>query len=175
MFRQSIREYERVEALAPTDTNAPLHLAELFLKLGEYTNALASAERALKLAPADPHVLVTKGLSLVYLHRFYQAIPPLDEVLNAQTDNPDARIARGLAYLNMGKLLAAREDYQRAAQAAPNAYPAYFGLAEIAHRRRENSETIKNCELYLSHAPNEGAEAEQIKVWLQESKNPAKN
>jgi tetratricopeptide (TPR) repeat protein len=175
MVRQSIRQYERVEMLAPGDTNAPLRLAELFLKLGEYTNALASAGRALELAPGQPHALVMKGLSLVYLRRFYQAIPPLNEALNSQADNPDARIARGLAYLNMGKLLAAREDYERAAQASPNAYPAYFGLAEIAYRRREIPDTIKNCELYLSHGPTEGAEVEQIKAWLEESKNQSKN
>ncbi|MDB6021563.1 MAG: prsT, partial [Pedosphaera sp.] len=170
MFRQAVQQFERVEALAPGDTNTPLRLGDLYMKLGEFTNSLAAAGRMLELAPEHSRALVMQGWSLIYLRKFYQAIPPLNEAINRQPDNPDARLARAMAYLNVNKLLAAREDYKRAVQITPDAYPAYFGLAQIAYLRKETAGTITNCELYLARAPSDTPEAGQIKALLKTAK-----
>jgi tetratricopeptide (TPR) repeat protein len=172
LYRQAVQHLERSQTLAPQSTNAPLKLAELFLLLGQYTNALTAASRELELAPGNQHALVLQGVARVALGRYDQALPPLNAALALQPGNVDALLGRAQAYLKMENFKAAREDFEAALLAQPKAYPAYYGLANIAVQTKDSPAAIKNCESYLSCAPPERPETAQVKSWLERLKPP---
>ena len=82
---------------------------------------------------------------------------------------------RAHAYLQLGKLDAARQDYERAELSSTNAYLAYYGLAEVAYRKKDTAAAIKYAELYQSNAPPNLGGASIIEAHLAElrSGNPA--
>ena len=170
--REAIQQFQRALALAPDSAEPHLRLAELYLTLGDNTNSLVEAGRALEIPPQQTRALVLQGLAFVQMQKFYQAIPPLNEALNQDTNNTDARLARAVAYLNVDKLQAAREDYQEVLRAVPKTYPAYYGLADIAYQMKDTAALIENCRLYLSIAPPTAPEHEQVEAWLKEVKTP---
>jgi tetratricopeptide (TPR) repeat protein len=167
--RQAIEQYERVRRLAPEYANAPLRLAELFLGLGEPAKGLVEAEEGLRIAPGNERGLYLKGVGLVQMDLFHQAVVPLTEVLGREGTNYQARLLRGFAYQKIGNLPGAQEDYEQAAKLLPGSYAAYYHLAGLARQRRDSAATIKNCELYLSSAaPADRPETEEVKAWLKE-------
>lgn len=172
LYRQAIQHFERAQTLAPESTNAPLNLAELFLQLGQYTNALAAASGVLGIAPGNERALVLQGLARVALGRYDQALPPLNAALALRPGYLDALLGRAQAYLKSNNFKAAREDYETVLLAQPKAYPAYYGLANIAVQMKDSAAAIKNCELYMSCAPPERPETAQVKSWLEELKPP---
>jgi tetratricopeptide (TPR) repeat protein len=172
--RQAAREFARAEVLAPGYADAALGLAEQLIELADYTNALAKANEALQLKPGNTNGLFLKGYSLLLLKDYQQAIRPLSDLLAVQT-SLSARLLRAHAYLQLGKLDAARQDYERAELSSTNAYLAYYGLAEVAYRKKDTAAAIKYAELYQSNAPPNLGGASIIEAHLAElrSGNPA--
>ncbi len=111
-----------------------------------------------------------KGASLVQLKANDQAISPLTEVLALQSTNSIARTARARAYLQLGNLEAALQDYQAVVQADAKAYQAYFGLAEIAYRKKDTPAAVRYCELYLASAPPNSPDTKLIRSLLDQLK-----
>ena len=175
LTRQAIQHFERAKSLAPGSMDASLRLAELFLEVGDNTNSLVEAERVFQVSPRQPRALLLQGLAFVQMRKFYQAIPPLNELLTREANNIDARLARAVALLNLDKLQAAREDYEQVLQASPTTYPAYYGLADIAYQTKNTPALLANCQLYLSNAPPNAPEIGQINEWLNEIKPPPAN
>ena len=138
--RQAIREFARAQILAPDYADAGLRLAEQLLRVADYTNALAEVNQALQLAPQSSDGLLVKSHSLLLLRDYEHAIALLNNLLNGQT-NPPARLARAFAYLQLGNLDAARQDY-RAGRPVPYQRPPRLfrtgrsGLSAKKHRRR---------------------------------------
>jgi tetratricopeptide (TPR) repeat protein len=172
--RQAAREFARAEVLAPGYADADLGLAEQLIALADYTNALAKANEALQLNPGNTNGLFLKGYSLLLLKDYQHAIPPLSDLLAVHTSLP-ARLLRAYAYLQLGKLDAARQDYERAERSTTNAYLAYYGLAEVAYRNKDTAAAIKYGELYQSNAPPNLGGAPIIQAHLAEllGGNPA--
>jgi tetratricopeptide (TPR) repeat protein len=150
--RQAIEQFARARTLAPAYPDTALRLAEQLLLLADYTNVLAAASQMLRLEPRNPDGLLLEGCSLLGLKDYEHALTPLSELLTIQT-NSRASLARGIAYLELGNLDAARQDYEQAAQLLTNACPAWFGLAEVAYRQKDTAAAIKYGELFLSNAP----------------------
>lgn len=166
--REAIQEFGRVQALAPGYADATLRLAEQLLLAGEYTNALAEAQRALAREPRSPAGLFLKGYSLLELTNLAGAVETLTQAVTLETTNSRARLARASAYLQLGELEAARQDYHEAARWLTNSYPAYFGLAEIAYRQKDIPAAVKYGRLYLSNTPPEFVGARIIRGHLTE-------
>jgi tetratricopeptide (TPR) repeat protein len=173
MYRQAIQQFGRAARLAPTSPDASLRLAELFLRIGDTSNSLAQAQRTLTNSPENSRALFVKGLDLIELKKYDEAILPLNTLIHLKTNDVDAHLARGLAFLKMDKLNAAHEDYTAVIHEQPTAFPAYYGLADIAQRRKDIPELIKNCELYLTNVPPNAPETDQIGQWLKEYKSGA--
>jgi len=165
--RQAVQEFARAQAFFPDHADIALLLADQLLQLADCTNALAEANHALQLQPQNPDGLLFKSRSLLMFKEYERAIAPLSDLLNLQT-NPPARLARAFAYLQLGNLDAAHADYEQAAQSLTNACRAYFGLAEIAYRRKDVAAAIKYGELCLSNAPPNLMDSQLIKARLAE-------
>ncbi len=181
-YRQAVQQLERIEALTPGNIIPRLQLSQLFLYIRShptelsavlpfarcYSNALESAQQALDILPDDPNANFLKSVSLIQMGAYAEAIPPLNRVLSTQTNNIAAELNRAIAYLQIGDLNASRGDYETVANAAPKAYQAYYGLGEIAWRKKDHPGAIKYYRLYLTNAPANTQEARTITQRLKE-------
>ena len=126
--------------------------AQFYLANGLFTNALAVIDLKLRLSPDDTNWLANKGYVYIQLKAYNDAIAVLTRVLSIQEDNHGALYNRAIAYLNSGKLDDARADYKELSQTFTNSYRIAYGLGEIAWRKHETNEAIKNYQLYLANA-----------------------
>ncbi|HSA12169.1 MAG TPA: tetratricopeptide repeat protein [Candidatus Paceibacterota bacterium] len=168
LYRQAIRQFNRVQALAPDLTDARHWLARLFIHTGNYSNALATANQLLQTRPEDDNALFLKAVSLLQSKAYDDAVGPFTHLLTAQTNNYAAQLNRAIAYLQLGKLDAARRDYEAVAQALPRSYQAWFGLGEIAYRQQDAPAAIRNYRMYLTNAPPDTEEAKLVSARLKE-------
>jgi tetratricopeptide (TPR) repeat protein len=143
--------------------------SRVYLNFGVFSNALPLIEQQLAVAPDDVDALINKGYAYLQMQMFDQAIPSLTRVLQATNSTP-ALLNRAIAYLKSGQLDAAQNDYEALQKTLPNAYPVYYGLAEIAYLRKDTNAAIRYCELYLANAAPNSEEAKFVSQRLAELK-----
>jgi tetratricopeptide (TPR) repeat protein len=102
------------------------------------------------------------------VHAYNDATAAFTRVLAIQTNNTDARFNRALGYLDNDKLDAARADYRQLQQTLTNSFPVAYGLGEIAWRKHETNEAIRNYRIYLANANTNTAEATNVILRLRE-------
>ena len=137
---------------------------------GRYTNALDITERMLKIEPDNPSCLLNKGCFLVELGDYATAVKSFDQAANLVTNNYTAILYRGIANLRLEKFDDATKDYEFVQQQYPKLPQIFFGLGEIAYRRRDTNTAIRNYEGYLTNAPPQTAEAKLVGERLAELK-----
>ena len=162
---------ETALAAHPDDEKLLNSSLQLYLTFQRYTNALAIMERLLQRWPDDPNLLNSKGCAYIQLKQYAAAIPPLDHALALQSSNHVARLNRAIAYLRNDHLDAARQDYEVLQKALPSAYQVYFGLGEIAYRKKERAAAIRYYQLYLTNAPPNTEERKLVNTRLAELKS----
>ena len=154
----------------PTNDVLLVTAVQIYLKRGLFTNALTIIDRKLALSPDDPTWLFGKGFASIQTKAYDDAIAALTHLLNVETNNNDALFNRAVAYLQSGKLDAARTDYEKLSQSFTNSYQIAYGLGEVAYRQHETNEAIKNYEVYLATANTNTTEAMNIIQRLRELK-----
>lgn len=154
----------------PTNDDMLATAAQIYLARGLPTNALAVIDRKLRLSPDDAVWLYSKGYVCLQLQKYDEAIAALSRVLAVQTNNYDALFKRAGAYLQIGKLDEARADYASLQQSFTNSPQAAYGLGEIAWRRHETNDAIKNYGIYLANLPANNAPATNVLQRLRELK-----
>jgi tetratricopeptide (TPR) repeat protein len=112
--------------------------------------------------------LINKGLICMQVGAYDQAIPPLTKVLAMDTTNSSARLNRAIAYLRGDKLEAAQRDYEVLQKAFPSAFQIYYGLGEVAWRKKDTNAAIRNYQFYLANAHTNTAEARLVSARLKE-------
>ena len=152
----------------PDNNDLAAAVVQAFVMRGLFTNALAVVADKLKAAPDDPTWLFGKGYVCMRLQAYDDAITAFTRVLEFQTNNTDARFNRALANLKSDRLDAARSDYRRLQQTFTNSFPVAYGLAEIAWRKHETNEAIRNYKIYLANANTNTAEATNVILRLRE-------
>jgi tetratricopeptide (TPR) repeat protein len=85
------------------------------------------------------------------------ALKALDRLLELQPSNINALRNRAIAHLQREDLASAEEDYDSLRRLAPRdmVYVAYYGLGEVAYRRKDTDTARKFYDLYLKYAPRE--------------------
>ena len=157
----------------PTNEDLLIATAKAYVSHGLYPKALAVIDRKLKTTPDDPTWLFGKGYACIQMTNYDAAIAALTRLLTIQTNNPDALFNRAIANLNSDKLDAARTDYQQLQQIFTNSFQIAYGLGEIAWRKHETNEAVKNYKVYLTTANTNTAEAKEIIQRLQQIQSPA--
>jgi predicted Zn-dependent protease len=157
----------------PGDTNLLPIATQVFIGAKYYSNALETIEQQLAVDPNNPQVLVNKGYTCLQTGDYAHAIPSLTRAIEMATNSIlalrlSAQLNRAIAYLRCEKLDEAQHDYEALAKAYPSAYQAYFGLLEIATRRKDAPAAIHYCQLYLTNAPPNTEEAGQVAARLKE-------
>jgi tetratricopeptide (TPR) repeat protein len=145
------------------DDNVLLSAAtQAFFMRGLYTNALDVIETRLAQTPDDPTWLFGKGYAYIQLGDYDNAVKAMTRVLEIQTNNSSARFNRALAYFKSDKLDAARADYAALQETYTNSFQVAFGLGELAWRQTNNSEALRNYQIYLANAPTNSLEYSNI-------------
>jgi tetratricopeptide (TPR) repeat protein len=157
----------------PTNDDLLIATAKVYASHGLYTNAMVIIDRKLALTPDDPTWLFAEGYTSIQMTNYPVAITALTRLLTIQTNNPDALFNRAIANLKGGRLDAARADYQQLQLTFTNAPQIAYGLGEIAWRKHETNETVKNYKAYLSVANTNTTEAKEIIQRLKEIQSPA--
>ena len=86
------------------------------------------------------------GMEALEEERYEDAIGPLTDAIAKFASHPWAHDARGLAYLELGKLDEAEADFKSAREIYRALPSPHLGLAKIAHARGERAATIDNCD-----------------------------
>jgi tetratricopeptide (TPR) repeat protein len=147
-------------------------IAQWFINAGYPTNALPWLDRQLKKSPGNANALVNKGFAWLQAKQYSNAIPVLSEALK-QLDRKDdtqifytALLNRAIAHLQAGNLDKAKADYEDIVENFPAAYQVQYGLAEVALRQKDTNTAIKHFQLYLTNAPANTTEAQEVQERL---------
>jgi tetratricopeptide (TPR) repeat protein len=147
----------------PGDDNVLTIVMQAFMVHSRFESALQLIDSKLKSVPNDPIWLYGRGYVCIQLKDYDGAIAALTHVLTIQTNNEDAIFNRAISNLAADRLDAARADYLRLQQAHTNAFQIAYGLGEIAWRRHETNEAIRNYEIYLANANTNSGEAKIVR------------
>jgi Flp pilus assembly protein TadD len=153
---------QTIMAENPKDEKILAMVAQISSTFGRFTNALLAVERQLQIKPDDTAALVAKGYLHMQTGDFQKAIPVLSHVLSLETNNYTAQFNRAIAYLQFDKLAEAQQDYEALQHVYPNSFRVYYGLGEIAWRRKDTNAAIRYYELYLTNSAPESEEGKMI-------------
>jgi tetratricopeptide (TPR) repeat protein len=157
--------------LDPGNTAALLNKAYVCMKLEDYDGANAAVNAVLKKDPANAQALLDKGAICIQTKAYKDAVAPLNQLLKLQPDNRVALMNRAIANLQSDQLDAAQRDYETLQKLVPTLYRVYYGLGEIASRRKDVTAAVKNYELYLKYVPPDAhKEAEEVSERLKQLK-----
>jgi tetratricopeptide (TPR) repeat protein len=161
------------DALERDPTNPLLRTTavQLYFNFGVFSNAIPILDHELSLSPTNSEALAKKGYALMQMTNYNEALPLFSKVLETQTNNHMVRLDRAIGYLKLDKLDEARGDYEKLQKVFPTAYQVYYGLGEVAYRKHETNEAIRNYEMYLGNAPT-NSERKTIAERVEEMKHP---
>jgi tetratricopeptide (TPR) repeat protein len=122
------------------------------------TNALKVIEGQLKVHPENPTARFQQGTLLISVDDYDNAAVAFSKVLELQKDNSTALLNRAIARLQSNKLDDAERDYRELLrQFTPN-YRVYYGLGEIAYRKKHWRAAVDHYKDYLRYAQEAAAE-----------------
>ena len=146
-------------------------LAEIYLVLGNSTNAMAVLEKQLKVQGTNVSALINYAVLKIGGREVEAAIPLLDRALALEPQNIIALLNRAIANLYTERLEPARRDYEALERLLPRpSHLVYYGLGDIAWRQKRRKDAIKYYELYLVQAPLGAPEIRMINDRLEKLK-----
>ena len=167
-YQEAAECFSQARDLNPVNVAAGINQARLFLHTGNSSNALAAVDSVVQAQPGDNDALFLKAAALLQLKAYDEAIARFTYLLSLHTNNYAARFNRAVAYLQLGQLDAAQRDFEQVAQAVPWTYQPWFGLAEIAYRRKDAPAAIGYYQRYLTNSPPDTEEARLVISRLKE-------
>ena len=144
--------------LHPDNETLLLVSAQVFNRVGLYTNSLRAINRKLARSPNDPVWLYGKGMVCLQTGDYDDAVAAFDKFLAIQTNNPAAVFNRAVANFKGDHLDRAETDFRQLQVDHTNSFQVAYGLGEIAWRRHQTNEAIRNYQIYLANAPTNAAE-----------------
>lgn len=150
----------------PEDEKLLFVSAQVFDRVGLYTNALRVINRKLATTPNDPTWLYGKGYDSLQIGAYDDAVTALTKFLALETNNAAALLDRALAYYLSDQLDAAGADLRQLQASHANSFQAAYGLGEIARRQHQTNEAIRNYRIYLTNAPPNAAELNAVRERL---------
>jgi tetratricopeptide (TPR) repeat protein len=154
----------------PANIPALLYKSDIHIILKEHEQALAILDRVLKHDPKNITALIKIGGMHITRKQYKESLDPLTEALRIQPQNGVALFNRAIAHLQSDNLSAAQRDYEMLLPLTPRSFPVYYGLGEIAYRKKDYGKAIEHYELYLKFAPADSSETKMIRERLADLK-----
>jgi len=176
---QTIKLLDSALNKSPNDEDLLRTVTSVYFETGQFSNALAVIERHLGLTPDNPGLLLNQAVIQMQIKSYDRAIDPLTRVLDLQATNATARFYRAICSLQSDQLDDAKKDYEEVEKVPPQlliqqfrVYPfqVYYGLGEIAYRRKDTNAAIGYYQAYLTNSVPNTEEAKSVSRRLQELK-----
>jgi tetratricopeptide (TPR) repeat protein len=148
-YEKSLASLDRILQKDPKNIPALLYKVLVHLERKDHPTALADVGRVLDIDPDNYDGLLQKGIILIESKKFEEATGPLTVLLKQQPNDANALRNRAIAYLRGGRLDEAQIDYEKLQRQLPRYHVPYYGLAEIAYRKKDTAVAIRNYEQYL--------------------------
>lgn len=116
---QAQADYRQVLLINPQDTEAHLHLANLYLQQKNDALALAHANAALQINANEPRAYLLRGLAQENLNQSDKALKDYNQALFLDKDYPEAYLNRGNLYLKRKQYDLALTDFTLAKYLSP--------------------------------------------------------
>lgn len=176
VFKDDLAAAEKVlyaaEEKYPNDETPFSTLTEIYFRIGRTSNAVALLERELKRAPDHMGALVNLAAVKIQEKDYQGAIPFLNRAIKIEPDNGYALINRAIAYLHTDQLDQSRADYEALKSKMVSVpHQVYYGLAEIAWRKKQNKTALQNYEDYLKVAPADTPEHREVQQRIKRLKS----
>ena len=178
LYRNDLPSAEKIlneaQAAYPLNDLPYSTLAEIYLRLGRITNAMEVLERELKAQPENGGALNNYARLKILNNELEPAIKLLDHALSLDPKNVLILFHRAISNLKLGKLDDAQRDYQTLETTLPKVpYPVYFGLFDIAYKKKNPKTAVKYGELYLKGSPLGTPESKAVLERLKKAKTGA--
>jgi tetratricopeptide (TPR) repeat protein len=121
---------------------------------GDYEEAIASYDNALKLKPDKHEAWYNRGNALGNLGRLEEAIASYDNALKFKPDDPDALYNRGSALFNLGRLEEAIASYDQALKIKPDKHEAWTNRGNALGKLGRIEEAIISYDEALKIKPD---------------------
>jgi tetratricopeptide (TPR) repeat protein len=168
-YDQAVIEAQRGIALDPNSSISYLWLAEVLNGLDKSADALAAAEKTMRLDPRNPdYYLFQEGWACSRLGRWAEAIPALKGYLARYPDVFWARVFLAEAYMGLGDEDAARAqaaEVQQAVAGDPNSVTSLLALAEVMNATGRPVEGLAAAEKAMPPDPRRRAGSLFMRGW----------
>ncbi|MBN1617732.1 tetratricopeptide repeat protein [Candidatus Dojkabacteria bacterium] len=125
-----------------------------FYKQKEYEKAVESYKKACKINPQVlDSCIVEKSKSLLKTGEYDEVINDCNTILKSQPDNPEPILLRGLAYLELGNLDLAQNDFAKVeelSQQRPMSSEALIGQGRVFLKRKDYEKALEKLKESLS-------------------------
>jgi tetratricopeptide (TPR) repeat protein len=163
--------FAQAERAYPKNADLCGMIANVYANFGDYSNALAAADKQLSLVPDNSKTLLNFSAYCIELREFDRAINALSKLIAREPDNVLAIHNRAIAHLRKADWDAAQKDYEALERLLPQTPPSvHYGLGEIAYRKNQIDDAIRYHTSYLKNAPPGTQEARFVSDRLKELK-----
>ncbi|MEH2411252.1 tetratricopeptide repeat protein [Nostoc sp.] len=121
-----------------------VRLADECFEKGEYTNAIANYNQALKVNHGDVNLYYKRGLAHYQIGDYEAAIADYSQAIQTNIHDAKSYNKRGLALSQIGRLEEAINDYTQAIRINPNVAVAYKNRAEARSNVGDNQGAIED-------------------------------
>jgi tetratricopeptide (TPR) repeat protein len=175
VYKNDLATAEKVlhaaETKYPGDDTPFSTLIEIYFRLRQTGNAVSLLERELARNPANATALINYAVIKMQNKEYEAALPMLDRALKSEPDNAYALVNRAIANLHLDRLDDARRDYEHIMAKQPRVpHAVYYGLGEIAWRKKLRTAALEHYTSYLKTAPL-SAERDEIERRVKRLKN----
>jgi len=168
-YRQAEQLYEKLASATPPDRRGILGLVETRLATGRRDEGLALLREQVEQNPDDLWWRLAMGVAATRAGDWSNAEASLREVLEVEQDNADAVKHLAGVYYRTGRLEAARQQFQRAAElSATDPVPRLY-LALIAEREGQMEQAAARYDEVVTLSPNNAVALNNLAYILAET------
>lgn len=128
--------------------------AKSYINQGNFEQAIALCQQALKIQPKFYHAYVTLGNALYFQGKLEAAIRAYSQALNLHPNFAGVYGSRGTMYAKLEQIEQAIADYQKALELQPDFAVVHWNLGKIFQQQGQFEETIKSWKKALDLQPN---------------------
>jgi tetratricopeptide (TPR) repeat protein len=140
-WRQALR-------INPKRADVYWSLGQRAVLAGSYEEAVSHWRRVLELDPRMPQVSGNLALALMSLGRHQEAVDVLEKGPQAANLSGFDRFVLGQAYLQLGQLDRARDNYEKAIQLQPDCTNAHYGLFTVCTRLGQRDKAREHLAIF---------------------------
>ena len=164
----AIEHLKQAVTMQPNFGLAQNELGMVYLKQGDFENAIANFVEAEKNLPKSASPFLNHGIALVEQKKFADAKKPLQEALKRDPKVATAHLYLGIAGVGLKDLVEAEKEFLTAVKTGGDSVArAHYYLGGIYWARKENKKAADEMELYLKMRPN-APDADRLRKTIQE-------